>query len=1598
VKRLALLGVFFTFVSVPAFAQVAPDVQQGLIPFASFQHGDIDSVNLATGNLTVHIPLVSYPQRGGKLRLNFFIRYNNKGWYIYQSGTHYLWAYAGGTVDVVPDQPLYWTHKAVKVTDYDGSQFYQHYKNVLSRDGSSHEIASLNIGGGNAIDATGIVLAGSGGPVIGPDGVQYAGSENNSTNITSTDPNGNQIIQSSTGWTDTLGRVIPGSVPTDGTYGNFNYNVLTPGAPSTTANCPSGTASARAWNLPAFNGSTAVVKLCYADYAYQTSFNNPGVIEASGTYRLLKAVVLPNLTMWQFTYNSFLDLTSVSFPTGGSLTYGWQTNSIHTSRQLASRALNANDGTGNHTWTYQWRVVINNLYRNIVTDPAGNDVVNALCSNALALICQTDTYGGSRTSGTLLKTVSNQYHREDDPFVEYTQVDTDANVVLLSHTETWPGGKTSQTNTAYDSGFTYSIYHTVDGSTTYANGYYGLPVQQTFSDYGTNAPGPLLRQVATTYQWQGDSNFLGENLLNPPAISITSDGSGNKCAETDYAYDDPARLFTPTPAVTQNHVAAPGPKRGNISSITRKLSSTPCNPTATWQGITSYVNAYDTGTVYQSIDPLNHATTYAYSATYWGSLPTTVTNALGQAANYSYDFNTGLLTSTRDANNQTTSSSYDIMWRPIQINHPDTGQTTYCYTDMGGATCTQGSAPFSSVTTKKINSSANLTSVQLTDGLGRVIQTQLTSDLAGTDYTDTTYDALGRVATVSNPHRSTASPTDGTTTFLYDTLGRTTQVTRPDGATVLTTYIGPATESRDESRVTRISQSDGLSRLSSVCEVSSVTLIGTSGTPAACGQDIAATGFLTAYQYDALDNLTQVNQGRLNTRTFSYDSLSRLTSATNPESGTICYGTYSANVCQRNGYDANGNLTTKTDARRITTTYSYDALNRLTQKAYSDTTPKAAFNYDETAPWGWTLSNPIGRLTTIYTKNSSGGTIVSSLNSYDPMGRVAVYEQCQPLSCGPAPSLTLAYTYNLLGEPISMHPSQTNVFNFTLSYSYNSTAHLATITSSLNDANHPQTLFSGASYNAPALLTTATLGGIVNEHRSYNSRLWPTSITVDSSVYSYSMTSYAPNGNVLGVNDSVNGNWVYKYDDFNRLTCSNLSSNGTCAAPTNGTPTYTYDYDRFGNRWHQNGPQSMQLSFSGNNNRMDGYSYDDAGNLLNDGNYAYTYDAENRIIQVNLPGPGGALVATYTYDANGHRVSKTSGGVSLAYLYDTEGHVVVETNLNTSPAAWTRGEIFAVGRHIATYSGGSSGTTNFIETDWLGTERVRTNHSGAVCETITSLPFGDGHSTSTSCGDVSPLQFTGKERDNESGLDYFGVRYYGSAAGRFTSVDPIHVTRDRILDPQQFNLYAYTRNNPMKYVDPDGRYFVGTDGKRVAFTIDKGQITFGANASADLKRMTGLVSASGSATALAKFSAAAGNDTKIDFRIVTEKVDNGLGGLHQAQDKNGTPLKWVAGDNGTGHFDGTVAFITDKNGNNAYQGATVTVYEGNISNGNQAETESAMVGVFSHELEHDIDQQSIDAIKDRQEGRPNGYNVEKPAYDVGDQVNREIKEKKKEQQ
>jgi len=221
---------------------------------------------------------------------------------------------------------------------------------------------------------------------------------------------------------------------------------------------------------------------------------------------------------------------------------------------------------------------------------------------------------------------------------------------------------------------------------------------------------------------------------------------------------------------------------------------------------------------------------------------------------------------------------------------------------------------------------------------------------------------------------------------------------------------------------------------------------------------------------------------------------------------------------------------------------------------------------------------------------------------------------------------------------------------------------------------------------------------------------------------------------------------------------------------------------------------------------MDGYSYDAAGNLLNDGTHQYTYDAENRLLKVD-----NGNTATYSYDPDGNRVQKIqSTGIygdpagTWQFLYDQSGRMIQRFN----GTLW-QGNVFVGARHLAALGGG----TYFQHSDWLGTQRLQT-----VYQYITnpwyynycaSLPFGDGLTCKNGRGVVgdsvvTPLHFTGKEHDFESGLDYFGARFDSSSLGRFMSPDPLGGHR---VDPQTLNKYSYVRNNPLRYTDPTGLDF-----------------------------------------------------------------------------------------------------------------------------------------------------------------------------------------------
>lgn len=144
----------------------------------------------------------------------------------------------------------------------------------------------------------------------------------------------------------------------------------------------------------------------------------------------------------------------------------------------------------------------------------------------------------------------------------------------------------------------------------------------------------------------------------------------------------------------------------------------------------------------------------------------------------------------------------------------------------------------------------------------------------------------------------------------------------------------------------------------------------------------------------------------------------------------------------------------------------------------------------------------------------------------------------------------------------------------------------------------------------------------------------------------------------------------------------------------------------------------------------------------------------------------------------------------------------------------------------------------YYHTDAVGSVRMITDANGAVVGRYDFLPFGEPWAAPPT-PDVR--QFAGKERDAESGLDYFGARYYRGVSGRFTTVDPVMNVEAALADPQRWNRYSYVFNRPLVMIDPDGReagYIYLPNGQMVApingITPTMGKVLAGTLAAAAL--------------------------------------------------------------------------------------------------------------------------------------------------------------------
>lgn len=580
-------------------------------------------------------------------------------------------------------------------------------------------------------------------------------------------------------------------------------------------------------------------------------------------------------------------------------------------------------------------------------------------------------------------------------------------------------------------------------------------------------------------------------------------------------------------------------------------------------------------------------------------------------------------------------------------------------------------------------------------------------------------------------------------------------------------------------------------------------------------EDPTGSALVTDYLFDTLGNLRKTTQGDQN-RYFMHSSIGRLLFAKQVEQDTNANlsatdpVTSNAAWSVKYEYDANGNITKTTDAKNWYVEGTYDTLNRIKERNYSDTaTPDVYFYYDgkykDASDTTQTATGSVkGKTTGI--KSSVSKT---NYTAFDFFGRPTAHQQ---MTAGN--TYTTGYTYNLSGAMLTeTYPSGRMV-----THTLDQDGELAAV-SSQTSGGISKIYLNDISRNSAGSITSMKLGNGRWENATYNSRQQITKIGLGNSAtdtgllkleykYDTTTTSYDNNGSMreqkitvptVGGTSGFTATQTYTYDDLNRIQSATESISST------QTWKQTFEYDRYGNRrFNTTGSNTTTLgscsaavcnpTISASTNRISqsGYTFDANGNLTVDGSgNQFFYDAENH--QKEVKDSGNNSLGTYYYDGEGRRVKKVAGSETTIFVYDGNGQMVAEYSTVTA----------------------TTPQVSYLTQDHLGSPRVITNEIGAVTSRKDFSTFGE---TSTASQRSSGLgyqapnlreDYTGYEKDAESGLEFAQARYYNPTHGRYTSIDPLTASAS-IKNPQTFNRYSYVLNSPYKFVDPLGLLSVTT--------------------------------------------------------------------------------------------------------------------------------------------------------------------------------------------
>lgn len=1224
------------------FAQSTPAPNQGLWPFGTASGGQFDTVNVATLGIQVRATFRS-KQGAPSLPFSFVAGASDyvsfgpgaDGGPTGSFGAAGLLGMVGGSVQKTVSKGCYEVVNGL-IVYYN----YIHYTLFYVTDvfGNSHRFAitvnSICLSGGAGGSSTTPNL----GSAYATDGSGYYLSVSCTTGCTRTlyDPSGRQLNAYGT-FEDGGGNI---EKDPDGNSEQYSFTFIgtTPpsytftdslGQPAAAASLPSTTANT--WNITWPNATTTGQSNASITYSPYYIGNGTGSVpcghysaENTGLYNVITGMTFGDGSLLSIGYEQGTGtnpnggpcytgrFSSLSLPTGGTISYAYTGATNVDGTPSTMTRTTPLDGQ----WTYVHAWVSPTSSTTAVTDPAANETDYTFAGfNETGSTYETlrKVYAGSAASGTLLETFQRCY---DNNFSGCT---TTVPVFPITQTDVFTslnGGASNLVETKFDA----------HGNTTEVKRY-----DYVFATIAAPTVAPL-SDTLTYYgqSWNGTSctAYASGNIQNTPCYSVTKNSAGAPAAQTQISYST----------------------TGHPISMSRWVSGTGVSAKYLPSSAT-YNNS--NGTIMTATDANGAVSTYAYNGTDGcaGLLPTSVSVAwtflpAGSLTTGStqWDCNGGVATQTSDPNGQPTNYTYnDPLWRVTLTTDPLLNATNYSYP-----------TPTTFDTTMSFPSSLN--KVLTTDGLGRVIESQTRTAPGATTFDNTIvygygWNATGAVATQTIPGGTAV------TTTQYDAIGRPLSATDAGGGKVSYTNfkndvlqsVGPTQTFQNQLEY------DGMGRLTSVCEITSASGSGAG----ACGQSNPQTGLLTKYAYDALGNLLTVTQnaqpgavGGTQTRTYTYDGLSRLTSEINPESGKTQYFWDAAPpACYNNvGYPTPGDLGAKLDNAGVYTCYGYDGLHRLLGFDHSNGGQCSSFVYDSaTPPSGVTVSNPKGHLINAYTNSACNGRtslVADRWLGYSPRGEVTDIYSSTPNSKGYY-HVTKGYRANGAVETLGGIPGVP-----TITYGVDGEGRTSTM------AGGSQNLVTATSYNPASQVTGVTFGSGDSDLFQYDpntGRMTQYTFKVNGQSVIGKQT-WNPNstlGQFQVTQDPFNpGNvqtCAYSYDDLDRIKGANCGS----------IWAQTFTYDPFGNITKSGSSSWMPNYASPSNNQYmtgwNGVSYDADGNLTNDTFHSYQWDPQGHMIANDS--------STFTYDALGNMAEASWGD---QYLCDENGALLAGSNAQTA--------------------------------------------------------------------------------------------------------------------------------------------------------------------------------------------------------------------------------------------------------------------------------------------------------------------------------------------